>query len=166
MNWLEDAANGKLALYIWWIHVLKIVSNDKIDAASWCKSSSIYYLYVEATENTVDGEYTESELSKPLLEKSRYTDDTPPTIVKNYDKRNSIKRKSTEEAINRPNDACVVPNVEGIELANDAVCPFGLAKNLEKQICIIPSRKKSKFSATNPTQFTRMPPIFFFQFFY
>lgn len=111
-------------------------------------SLSTFYIF-EATENTVDGEYNESEQSKPLLEKSRYTDDAPPTIV-NFDKRNSNKRKSTEEAINRPNDACVVPNVEGIELANDAVCPFGLAKNLEKQICIIPSRKKSKFSTTTP----------------
>lgn len=111
----------------------------------------IQFLPIQASENTVEAEYTESEQSKPLLDKSRYTDDAPPTIVK-FDKRNSIKRKSIEEAINRPNDACVVPNVEGIELANDAVCPFGLAKNLEKQICIIPSRKKSKFSAPRPPQ--------------
>lgn len=71
-----------------------------------------------------------------------------PTISTTYEKRHSL-RKSIDETKARPAESTAVRNnVEGIELASDAVCPFGLAKNLEKQICIIPSRKKSKCPIT------------------
>lgn len=54
-------------------------------------------------------------------------------------------KKSVDDVLHRSTDRFATTNVDGIDLANnEEVCPFGLAKNLEKQICIIPSRK-SKF---------------------
>lgn len=95
-------------------------------------------------ENAADNEYTESEQSKPLIEKNKSAGNAN-EMRRNYEKQNTLNRKSIGEAVNRPlKRSSTLPNDEGIELANDGVCPFGLAKNLEKQIQIIPSRKKSK----------------------
>lgn len=99
-----------------------------------------------AIETAPEEEYTEKEQTKPLLENSEMRN--APTISTAYEKRHSI-RKSIDETKGRTAEGTAVRNnVEGIELASDAVCPFGLAKNLEKQICIIPSRKKSKCPIT------------------
>lgn len=65
-------------------------------------------------------------------------------VTTSYEKNSNFRKKSVDDTKFRSAEGSAVRNVEGIELANDAVCPFGLAKNLEKQICIIPSRKKSK----------------------
>lgn len=97
-----------------------------------------------ATENAPDGEYNENEQTKPLLEQ-HHQQQQRDTITTAYEKSNNYRKKNADETIKqRTTDISTQRNVEGIELANDAVCPFGLAKNLEKQICIIPSRKKSK----------------------
>lgn len=82
------------------------------------------------------------EQRKPLLDQHHRQDEI--TAKQAHDKRSNYRAKSIDETKARPREGSAVRNVEGIELANDAVCPFGLAKNLEKQICIIPSRKKSK----------------------
>lgn len=97
-----------------------------------------------ATENAAEGEYNEKEQTKPLLESHEAT------ITTTYEKRSNY-RKSIDDSKARTTEGTSIRNVEGIELANDAVCPFGLAKNLEKQICIIPSRKKSKCLTFNHT---------------
>lgn len=112
--------------------------------------SNISYI---ATENAPDGEYNENEQTKPLLEK--HHQQQRDTVTTAYEKSNNYRKKNSDESIKqRTTDISTVRNVEGIELANDAVCPFGLAKNLEKQICIIPSRKKSKCPMI---WFTRIP---------
>lgn len=95
-----------------------------------------------ATENAAEGEYNEKEQTKPLLEHRENRNEA--IVTTSYEKRSNFHRKSVDDTKNRSMEGSAVRNVEGIELANDAVCPFGLAKNLEKQICIIPSRKKSK----------------------
>lgn len=79
---------------------------------------------------------------KPLLEQEGKR--TEATVTTSFEKRSNFRSKSVDDTKSRSMEGSTVRNVEGIELANDAVCPFGLAKNLEKQICIIPSRKKSK----------------------
>lgn len=100
-----------------------------------------------AIETAPEEEYTEKEQSKPLLENSEMRN--APTVSTSYEKRHSLRSKSIDETKGRTAEGTAVRNnVEGIELASDAVCPFGLAKNLEKQICIIPSRKKSKCPIT------------------
>lgn len=90
-----------------------------------------FLLSQKATENTAEGEYNESEQSKPLLDKAK----SP-----NENATNSFKKKSISEAPTRRSDGLILPKVEGIELGNDAVCPFGLAK----KIIVVPSRRKSK----------------------
>lgn len=104
-----------------------------------------------ATENAAEGEYNEKEQTKPLLESHGSRNEA--TITASYEKRSQNFRKSIDDTKARPTEGTAIRNVEGIELANDAVCPFGLAKNLEKQICIIPSRKKSKCLTFNHTLF-------------
>lgn len=61
-------------------------------------------------------------------------------------RRSSFKKsKSVDASIARSTNDFNPPiaNADGVEISNE-VCSFGLAKNLEKQICIIPSRKKSE----------------------
>lgn len=94
-----------------------------------------------AAENAAEGEYHESEQEKPLLEQREKR--TEATVTTSFEKRSNYHKKSVDDTKSRSVEGSATRNVEGIELANE-VCPFGLAKNLEKQICIIPSRKKSK----------------------
>lgn len=108
-----------------------------------------------ATENTVEGEYNEKEQTKPLLEPEKRAE---ATVTTSFEKRSNYRSKSVDDTKTRSMEGSIVRN-EGIELANDAVCPFGLAKNLEKQICIIPSRKKSK---CRKSRFQMQIKLFFF----
>lgn len=94
-----------------------------------------------AAENAVEGEYNENEQEKPLLEQHEKRNET--TVTTSFEKRSDFRQKNVDDPKSRSVEGSTNRNVEGIELASE-VCPFGLAKNLEKQICIIPSRKKSK----------------------
>ncbi|XP_031631573.1 uncharacterized protein LOC116345922 isoform X2 [Contarinia nasturtii] len=105
------------------------------------KSSLVYFMdpCIEDSENAVEGEYSEKEQEKPLLEE--HENGNVPTVTTSYEKRSNYRKKNADDSKSRSAEGSTNRNVEGIELANE-VCPFGLAKNLEKQICIIPSRKK------------------------
>lgn len=100
-----------------------------------------------AAENAPEGEYHESEQEKPLLEQRDKRNEA--TVTTSFEKRSNFRKKSVDDQKCRSveGNSTTARNVEGIELASE-VCPFGLAKNLEKQICIIPSRKKSKCHIT------------------
>ncbi|XP_055322618.1 uncharacterized protein LOC129578306 isoform X2 [Sitodiplosis mosellana] len=105
------------------------------------KSSLVYFMdpCIEDSENTAEGEYHESEQEKPLLK--QHDKRTEATVTTSFEKRSNFRKKSVDDSKSRSVEGSTARNVEGIELASE-VCPFGLAKNLEKQICIIPSRKK------------------------
>lgn len=69
------------------------------------------------------------------------------------DRRQSFMRsKSFNDPKQRSTDRFSTANLNDIDLANkEEVCPFGLAKNLEKQICVVPNRKsKSSLQSTFP----------------
>lgn len=56
------------------------------------------------------------------------------------EKRNSFVNTSRRDSKYRSVDRIASTNELNIA-NNQEVCPFGLAKNLEKQICVIPNRK-------------------------
>lgn len=57
-----------------------------------------------------------------------------------------VRSKSVTDPKLRSSDRFSSANIDDIDLANnEEVCPFGLAKNLEKQICVVPNRKSMHF---------------------
>lgn len=157
-------------LTFWWLDSLTFLSIPRIVSHSvnifhvLAVVFSFSYLinFIFAAENAIEEEYSEKEQEKPLLED--HVKGNLPTVTTINEKRSNYQKKNADDSKSRSAEGSANRNVEGIELASE-VCPFGLAKNLEKQICIIPSRKKSKCPKSRliKTQTVFLFVIFFYE---
>lgn len=101
---------------------------------------SLHFIATEYAEEEID---EESEQSKPLIDGKKMAE-TKFGSRKNsaMEKRHSFMSKSINDPKNRSSDRYSSTNIDDLDIANnEEVCPFGLAKNLEKQICVVPNRK-------------------------
>lgn len=96
----------------------------------------------------------ENEQSQPLIDGKKLSDRSNISRKNSstLDRRQSFMRsKSLNDPKLRSTDRFSTANIDDIDLANkEEVCPFGLAKNLEKQICVVPNRKSKSVIAEHP----------------
>lgn len=96
---------------------------------------------ISATEYAEEEMDEDNEQSKPLIDENM-SSDARYAYRKNsaMEKRNSFINKSRRDS--KYHSADRVASTHELDIANNQeVCPFGLAKNLEKQICVVPNRK-------------------------